>query len=156
MPDYDRYNDAVIAVARRVNERFGTDGWEPIHYDPVDDYPRSMAALVRADVVVVNAVRDGLNLVAKEAALVNGRDAQLVLSPEAGAWPELGEVAWRADPFDVGQTAGALAAALDADPAERRRRAEGLRGAAAARNPAAWLADQLAAAPRLDAGTGRA
>ncbi len=156
VPAYDRYNDAVIAVARRVNERFGTDGWEPIHYDPVDDYPRSMAALVRADVVVVNAVRDGLNLVAKEAALVNGRDAQLVLSPEAGAWPELGEVAWRADPFDVGQTAGALAAALDADPAERRRRAEGLRGAAAARNPAAWLADQLAAAPRLDAGSGRA
>jgi trehalose 6-phosphate synthase len=152
---YDRYNDAVIAVARRVNERFGSDGWEPIHYDPVDDYPRSMAALARADVVVVNAVRDGLNLVAKEAALVNRRDAQLVLSPEAGAWPELGPVAWRADPFDVGQTAGALAAALDADPAERRRRAQGLRAAAAARTPAAWLADQLAAAPRVDAGPGR-
>jgi trehalose 6-phosphate synthase len=114
-----------------------------------------MAALARADVVVVNAVRDGLNLVAKEAALVNRRDAQLVLSPEAGAWPELGPVAWRADPFDVGQTAGALAAALDADPAERRRRAQGLRAAAAARTPAAWLADQLAAAPRVDAGPGR-
>lgn len=155
VPAYDRYNDAVTAVARRINERFGVDGWEPIHYDPVDDYPRSMAALARADVVVVNAIRDGLNLVAKEAVLVNRRNAQLVLSPEAGAWPELGTLAWRADPFDVAQTATALAAALDADPAERHRRAEGLRAAAAARTPAAWLADQLAAAPRVHAGPGR-
>lgn len=155
VPAYDRYNDAVTAVARRVNERFGTDDWQPIHYDPVDDYPRSMAALARADVVVVNAIRDGLNLVAKEAALVNRRDAQLLLSPEAGAWPELGALAWRADPFDVDQTASALAAALDADPAERRRRAEGLRAASAARTPAAWLADQLAAAPQVDAGPRR-
>ncbi|MBX3284234.1 MAG: trehalose-6-phosphate synthase [Actinobacteria bacterium] len=105
-----------------------------------------MAALARADVVVVNPIRDGLNLVAKEACVVNERQGQLVLSPEAGAWDELGAHAWRADPFDIGGTASALAAALDAPEPERRRRAEGLRAAALARTPATWLADQLAAA----------
>ncbi|MCB0964880.1 MAG: trehalose-6-phosphate synthase, partial [Acidimicrobiales bacterium] len=69
--DYDRYARAVAERVDAVNERFGTDGWTPIHYDPTDDYPRSVAALARADVVVVNPIRDGLNLVAKEAMLLN-------------------------------------------------------------------------------------
>src|SRR5690606_33906391 len=87
--DYDRYARAVAERVRQINERFGTAAWTPIHYDPTDDYPRSVAALVRADVVVVNPVRDGLNLVAKEAMVVNERNGQLLLSAEAGAWPEL-------------------------------------------------------------------
>ncbi|NLD77913.1 MAG: trehalose-6-phosphate synthase [Acidimicrobiales bacterium] len=145
--DYDRYATAVASRVGEINERFGTSDWTPIHYDPTDHYPRSVAALVRADVVVVNPVRDGLNLVAKEAVVVNDRDGQLLLSPEAGAWPELATHAWRADPFDVGQTARAMAGALDATPGERRRRADGLRSAATARTSADWLADQLAAAP---------
>ena len=144
---YDRYAQAVAERVEQIDAQFGTSRWSPIHYDPVDDYPRSMAALARADVVVVNPVRDGLNLVAKEAMLVNRRDAQLVLSPEAGAWDELGESgAWRADPFDIGSTAEALRRALEASPAERAERAATLRAAAAARTPADWLADQLAAA----------
>jgi trehalose 6-phosphate synthase len=143
--DYDRYARAVADRVDAVNARFGTADWTPIHYDPTDDYPRSVAALVRADVVVVNPVRDGLNLVAKEAMVVNDRHGQLLLSPAAGAWDELGEHAWRADPFDVGQTARALAAALDAPAAEREARAEALRAAALARTPAHWLEDQLAA-----------
>jgi trehalose 6-phosphate synthase len=144
---YDRYASAVATRVAEVNDRFGTPDWTPIHYDPTDDYPRSVAALVRADVVVVNPVRDGLNLVAKESMLVNERHGQLLLSTGAGAWPELAEHAWRVDPFDIGQTAAALAAALDATPEEKRRRAEGLRAASLARTPANWLADQLAAAP---------
>ena len=79
--------------------------------------------------------------------LLNERDAQLVLSPGAGAWDELGDAgAWRADPCDVGQTASALAAALDADAPTRARRAVSLRAAAGARRPADWLADQRRAA----------
>lgn len=144
---YDRYAAAVAERVRAINERFGTVDWTPIHYDPTDDYPRSVAALVRADVVVVNPVRDGLNLVAKEAMVVNERDAQLLLSPGAGAFAELAEHAWAVDPFDVGQTARALADALDAPAEERRRRSEGLRRAALERTPSDWLADQLAAAP---------
>jgi trehalose 6-phosphate synthase len=147
VPAYDRYASAVVAKAEAVNARFGTASWTPIHYDPTDDYPRSVAALQRADVVVVNPIRDGLNLVAKEAVLLSDRDAQLVLSPEAGAWEELGEHgAWEADPFDVGATARAMADALDADPDERARRAASLHAAVAARTPGDWLADQLTAA----------
>lgn len=143
---YDRYREAVEARVAEINARFGTASWTPVLYDPHDDYPRSMAALARADVVLVNPIRDGLNLVAKEAVVVNERHGQLVLSPEAGAWDELGEHAWRADPFDIGGTAAALAGALDAPAAERERRAEGLRAASLARTPADWLADQLTAA----------
>lgn len=147
VPAYDRYAKAVVAKVADINARFGTDDWTPVHYDPTDDYPRSVAALQRADVVVVNPIRDGLNLVAKEAVLLSGRDGQLVLSPEAGAWEELGGAgAWEADPFDVAATAAAMAAALDAAPDERRQRAAALRAAVGARTPADWLADQLAAA----------
>jgi trehalose 6-phosphate synthase len=143
---YDRYREAVSRRVAEINQQFGTDGWDPILYDPHDDYPRSVAALARADIVLVNPVRDGLNLVAKEAMLLNERDAQLVLSPEAGAWEELAEGSWRADPFDIGQTAQALAAALDAGPDERAKRAATLREASAARTPATWLADNVHAA----------
>ncbi|MEZ5138466.1 MAG: trehalose-6-phosphate synthase [Acidimicrobiales bacterium] len=144
---YDRYARAVAERVAEINARFATPDWTPIAYDPHDDYPRSVAALVRADVVLVNPISDGLNLVAKEATIVNDRDAQLVLSPHAGAWDELGEAgAWRAEPFDVGATALAIAAALDAPVDERRRRAASLREASLARTPADWLADQLAAA----------
>ncbi|MCU1358381.1 MAG: otsA [Acidimicrobiales bacterium] len=146
VPAYDRYRDAVARRVSEINGRFGTDGWEPIHYDPHDDYPRSMAALARADVVLVNPVRDGLNLVAKEAMLINQRAGQLVLSPEAGAWEELADGAWAADPFDVGATAAAIADALDAPAIERTRRAKVLREASLARTPAHWLADNLTAA----------
>lgn len=144
---YDRYREAVLARVSSINARFGTDSWTPIAYDPHDDYPRSMAALARADVVLVNPIRDGLNLVAKEAMVVNGRDGQLVLSPEAGAWEELGDAgSWAADPFDVGATATAIGAALAAPAEERSRRAATLRAASLARGPAEWLADQLTAA----------
>lgn len=144
---YDRYARAVLAKVEEINARFGTDEWTPIHYDASDDYPRSVAALQRADVVIVNPIRDGLNLVAKEAVLLSERHAQLVLSPEAGAWEELGDAgAWEADPFDVAATARALADALDADAAERQARAASLHAAVAARTPAHWLAEQLAAA----------
>ena len=143
---YDRYREAVMRRVTEINARFGTDTWTPIVFDPEDNYPRSMAALARADVVLVNPIRDGLNLVAKEAMVVNRRLGQLVLSPEAGAWDELGAAAWGADPFDVGATAEAIAAALDAPEGERSRRAEALRAASLARRPAQWLADQLAAA----------
>ena len=102
--------------------------------------------MARADAVLVNPIRDGLNLVAKEAMVVNERHGQLLLSPEAGAWDELAEGAWRVDPFDVGQTAAAIAAALDAEPQERERRSQILKAASVAGGPADWLARQLAAA----------
>ena len=107
-----------------------------------------MAALRRYDVLLVNPVRDGLNLVAKEGPLVNERDGVLVLSRGAGAWDELGEHALEIHPFDVAGGADVLRRALEMDGTERADRADGLRKAAAARTPLDWFADQLAAAVR--------
>lgn len=148
VPAYDRYAAAVAEVVDEVNGRFATDDWTPIVYDPTDHYPRSVAALARADAVLVNPVRDGLNLVAMEMALLNQREGQLLLSPAAGAWDDLGDAgAWRVDPFDVGATAAAMHAALAAPDEERARRAARLRSAVSRRTPAGWLAAQLDAAP---------
>jgi trehalose 6-phosphate synthase len=143
---YLDYQDEVEQLVARVNERWATPGWTPIVYDTRDDYPRSVAVLRRADVLLVNPIRDGLNLVAKEGGIVNQRDAVLCLSREAGVWDEVGEAAVQVPPFDVAGTADALDLALRMAPEERRARAELLRTLAMARKPADWLADQLAAA----------
>jgi trehalose 6-phosphate synthase len=146
VPDYAAYRAEVDTVVQRVNERFATPGWTPILYDDTDDFPRSVAALARADVVLVNPVRDGLNLVAKEAALVNDRDGVLVLSREAGAWVELHDAVVDCHPFDVVDTAAALHRALELEGEERAALARRWRERATARTPADWLVDNLAAA----------
>lgn len=144
---YDRYSRAIADSVERINATYGTPTWTPIVYDSTDNYPRSLAALRRADVVLVNPIKDGLNLVAKEAMIVNDRHGQLVLSPGAGAWDELGSAgAWRCDPFDIASTADAIAGALDASAQEKSQRSDSLKMAAQARTPSHWLGDQLAAA----------
>ena len=145
---YRTYRAEVEAAAARVNERWRTPDWEPVVLATDDDFPRSVAALRRYDVLVVNPIRDGLNLVAKEGPLVNERNGSLVLSTEAGAHDELADAVDGVHPFDLAATAAAIGAALDRDPAGRRDRAERLRALVARRTPADWLADQLAAAGR--------
>ncbi len=146
LAEYLAYRREVETLVERINARFATPGWTPVLYDPSDDFARSVAALRRADVVLVNPIRDGLNLVAKEAALVNERDGVLVLSPEAGVWEELADAAIAVHPFDVAGTADALHAALTLPDDERRATAARWRERAAARTPADWLAANLAAA----------
>jgi trehalose 6-phosphate synthase len=146
LADYQRYQAEVDAVVERVNDRWATAGWTPIVYDTSDDYPRSVALLRRTDVLLVNPIRDGLNLVAKEGALVNERDGVLCLSPEAGVWSELGDVALPVRPYDVAGTADQLDAALRMPPDARARHAAALRQRAETRGPADWFADQLRAA----------
>jgi len=146
--EYVEYRADVAALVAEINARWGTPDWTPIHYDDGDDFPRSVAALQRADVLLVNPVRDGLNLVAKEGVALNTADGVLVLSTEAGAWAELGDAgALRVNPFDVVGTADALHAALSMPAAERAARAATLRAAATARTPQDWLEEQLAAGP---------
>jgi trehalose 6-phosphate synthase len=146
LPEYLAYRQEVEATVRRINERWATPGWTPILFDPSDDFPGSVAALRRADVLLVNPIRDGLNLVAEEGPLVNDRDAVLLLSPEAGVWDQLAGAARPVHPYDVSGTADALAAALSASPEERAVEAAEVRRRAAARSPHDWLDDQLAAA----------
>jgi len=146
IPAYARYRADIDAAVMRINERWGTSTWRPIELSVEDDFPASVALLRRGDVFLVNPIRDGLNLVASEAALVNDRDAVLALSPEAGAWERLHEGALRVPPFDITGTAAVLHQALTMPAAERHERATTLRRIAEARTPAHWLADQLTAA----------
>ncbi len=143
---YAAYRERADHEVRAINDRWGTDDWEPVLLDVEDDFPRSVALLRRADVLLVNPIRDGLNLVASEGALVNERDAVLALSPEAGAWERLGEAALRTPPFDVAGTAAVLHEALTMPAGERAQRAGRLRALAESRTPAHWLDDQLRAA----------
>ena len=156
VPGYGAYRERIEHEVRGINDRFGTDSWEPILLDVEDDFPRSVALLRRADVLLVNPIRDGLNLVATEGALVNERAGVLALSPEAGAWERLGAAALRTPPFDVAGTAAVLHEALVMPADERADRAGRLRAIAEARTPAHWLDDQLAAAGPLAAQPERA
>jgi len=146
VPGYAAYRAEIERTIGAVNERWGSETWQPIVLEVDDDHPRSVALLRRADVLLVNPIRDGLNLVASEGALVNDRDAVLALSPEAGAWERMHPAALRVPPFDLAGTAAALHEALTMPAAERAERAAALRAVAEARSPAHWLADQLAAA----------
>jgi trehalose 6-phosphate synthase len=145
LADYVAYRRDTEALVARINERWGRPGWTPVVLDIEDDLPRSVAALRRYDVLLVNPVRDGLNLVAKEGPLLNTRDGVLVLSREAGAWTELKHGALTINPFDVTATTEALAFALGMSDEDRRERAARLRVAAGRRSPQDWLDDQVAA-----------
>ncbi len=146
LAEYLAYGNEVEHAATRLNDAWRTGDWEPVMLDVGDDTTRSLAALTRYDVLLVNPLRDGLNLVAKEGPLVNTTDGVLALSREAGAFAELRGPAVELNPFDVSSTAAALARALDMDRAERARRAEALRELVRRRKPVDWLADLLAAA----------
>ncbi len=146
MAEYLGYRAEVEHLVARINERFGRPGWLPILYDPADDYYRSLAGLAAYDVLLVNPVRDGMNMVAKEGPLVNRRDGVLVLSRQAGAWEELGSGALGINPFDVTATADALEEALTMGAGERAERARRLEALVRRRTAADWLEDQRRAA----------
>jgi trehalose 6-phosphate synthase len=143
LPEYREYTARVQRMAGEIEDEFGTDTWNPLILQVNDDYPRSLAAYRLADVLLVNPIRDGMNLVAKEGPILSERGCALVLSTEAGAAAELGGDALLVNPFDVTQTAEALHRALIMPEPERGRRAAALASAGAAFPPSAWLQAQL-------------
>ncbi len=145
LSEYVAYNADVEAAAAAVNDRWGTVQWSPVVLHTDDNFARSVAALVRYDALLVNPVRDGMNLVAKEGAALNQRDGVVVLSRQAGAWDELSEASIGVNPFDVKATADALELALTMGSEERRRLSAAARSASTARSLHTWLDDQLAA-----------
>ncbi len=146
MPEYAAYRDEVIDLVHRINQRWAKAGWQPIELRMRDDFTRSVAAYLEYDVLLVNPIRDGLNLVAKEGAILNERNGAILLSREAGSWTELGDGAIGINPYDISGTADALLHALEMSDAERTSRAAILREAALRRTPNDWLADQVRAA----------
>ncbi|MFJ6662023.1 trehalose-6-phosphate synthase [Streptomyces sp. NPDC091377] len=142
------YRDYTAQVRRRaeaINARFGTPGWTPVLLHVEDDFARSLAAYRLADVALVNPIRDGMNLVAKEVPVVSDEGCVLVLSQEAGAWEELSEDALGVNPYDVVETAEALHEALTMGRDERAERTKRLAAAATALPPERWFLDQLEA-----------
>ncbi len=145
LPEYREYTAAVQRIAAEIEDEFATDDWKPLDLAVNDDYARSLAAYRIADVLVVNPIRDGMNLVAKEGPVLSEDGLALVLSREAGAANELGADALLVNPFDVSQTAEAMHAALLMDDGERAERNKRLAAASTALPPQQWFADQLAA-----------
>jgi trehalose 6-phosphate synthase len=145
---YRDYMAEVQRVADEINERYGTPGWTPVILHLKDDFARSLAAYRLADVALVNPIRDGMNLVAKEVPVVSDEGCVLVLSREAGAFEELGDDSVVVNPYDVVGTARALHEALSVPVDERAERMKRLAAAATALPPTQWFLDQLRALER--------
>ncbi|GGV17592.1 trehalose-6-phosphate synthase [Streptomyces litmocidini] len=145
LESYRSYTAAVRELAEEINTEFGTADWQPVLVSVKDDFTRSLAAYRLADVALVNPVRDGMNLVAKEIPVVSEAGCALVLSREAGAHEELHEDALTVNPFDVSETAEALHAALTMSPSERTDRTKRLASTATSQPPQRWFLEQLEA-----------
>jgi trehalose 6-phosphate synthase len=141
--EYGHYGRQVQSAVDRINARFGRAGWRPVQLFYENDYAQALAGLSIADVVLVNPLVDGMNLVAKEAVIVAQRDAALVLSETAGAFDQMADGALPVAPADVVGTADALAAALAMPVEERRRRLAGLRRGVEQQDITWWLRQQL-------------
>jgi trehalose 6-phosphate synthase len=144
VPEYAEYLERIEALVAVVNHRHGTTDWMPIQLKLRDDLEEAMAAYKHYDVLLVNAMFDGMNLVAKEGPLVNEREGVSILSENTGAHEELGEFALSVNPFDIQELANSIYAALTMPTSERRRRAEGLVEIVASRDPGDWIDEQLA------------
>src|SRR3954451_14955957 len=144
VPEYAEYLERIEALVAVVNHRHGTPDWMPINLKLRDDLEEAVAAYKHYDVLLVNAMFDGMNLVAKEGPLVNERDGVSILSENTGAHEELGDFALSVNPFDIQETADSIHAALTMDADERAERSAGLKETVTARNPGDWIDDQLA------------
>ena len=159
VPEYAEYLEKIEALVAVVNHRHGTTDWMPIDLRLRENLEEAIAGYKHYDLLIVNAMFDGMNLVAKEGPLVNEREGVSILSENTGAHEELGEYALSVNPFDIQELANSIYAALTMDRLERRRRAEGLAQIVTSRDPGDWIDDQLAdirakAQSRLKAGEG--
>jgi trehalose 6-phosphate synthase len=143
VPEYAEYLERIEAVVAVVNHRHGSPDWMPIQLKLRDDLEEAVAAYKHYDVLIVNAMFDGMNLVAKEGPMVNERAGVSILSENTGAHEELHEYALSVNPFDIQELADSIHAALTMAPGERRRRHEGLKSIVTARDPGDWIDEQL-------------
>ncbi len=143
--EYQDYLKDISEIVFRINARYANveTGWQPIHVIMGENYPRALAAMKWYDVLLVNSIIDGMNLVAKEGCLLNERNGVLILSEGAGAASQLGEDALIISPADIEGTAEAIYQAITMPLSERRRRAENLRRTVEADDVAKWFREQL-------------
>ena len=143
VPEYREYADEVFALADDINDRHGNDGWTPIKIFYEHNRMQAMVALSLYDVLMVNPLADGMNLVSKEGPVLNRRDGVLLLSENAGSFEELRDGAVPVRPDDIENTAEGLLTALTLSEGERRERASLLRRAVLRHDIGRWLQVQL-------------
>jgi trehalose 6-phosphate synthase len=141
--EYAQYRRRVFNLADAINHKYGTRTWQPITIVHAHDRLHAIAALTLYDVLLVNSVADGMNLVSKEGPVVNERDGVLALSLTAGSFEELGHASIAVNPFDICATATALEEALNLSSAERAQRAAALREAISSHQTSDWMKGQL-------------
>jgi trehalose 6-phosphate synthase len=155
---YRNYVRRVRQVVQRINKQYGSQGWQPVRLEFGESVRKAMAALRNFDVLVVNPVYDGLNLLVKEGALVNRSDGVIVLSENAGAHEELQANVLSINPFDIMATAEAMHRGIVMSAHDRKRMNEGAREVVRTNDIARWITRQvqdirdLAATPGLRAG----
>jgi trehalose 6-phosphate synthase len=142
IPEYDKYSAAVLAKVEEINARHGTEDWTPVTVYHEQNRSKAIAGMQIYDVLLVNSVADGMNLVSKEGPAVNQRDGVLVLSKSAGSHAELAHGALCVDPLDVWGTAEALATALSMPEREKAQRASFVRQAIEHHQLRDWLRHQ--------------
>jgi trehalose 6-phosphate synthase len=142
--EYKDYMQEIMAEAGMINATFSNSIWEPVRLIVGDNYPRAIAAMQLYSVLLVNPIKDGMNLVAKEGVLVNQNQGVLVLSEQTGAFDELGEHALAVSPYDIHGTAQAMHQALIMPLEERQERAEKLRAIVAGSDVKRWFELQVA------------
>jgi trehalose 6-phosphate synthase len=140
---YRRYQEEAIATAEEINRRFGNLHWKPVHVYYENNRTQALAAMSLYDVLLVNPLADGMNLVAKEGPMLNQHDGVLVLSREAGAYAELASGCIGIEPTSISDTAAALYWALTMPPAERREMNSRLRFVIRRHDLRAWFDELL-------------
>jgi trehalose 6-phosphate synthase len=143
VPEYAEYLEKIEALVAVVNHRHGTTDWMPIDLNIYENFHEAVARYKHFDLLMVNSIFDGMNLVAKEAPAVNTRNGVLMLSENTGSHEELSDCALSVNPFDIQEQADAIYRALTMDPEERRVRAQHLKEIIYARNPGDWVDAQL-------------
>jgi trehalose 6-phosphate synthase len=143
VPGYRSLVHAITSTANRINRDLGDARWQPIRLEFGESIRRAVAAFKSFDVLLVNSIFDGMNLVAKEGMAVNRRDGVLVLSENTGAHAELGSAAISINPFEIDMTARALYQALNMPAKERRQRAEAARRIVRENDLRRWIDQQL-------------
>jgi trehalose 6-phosphate synthase len=141
--EYVEYMQRIFEIADEVNRKHATDHWRPIEIIVKDDFPQIVAAYKQYDVLLVNPIYDGMNLVSKEGPLVNQRNGVLILSENAGAYEQLGHFALSVSPFDVEWTANTIYRALTMTEEEKRWRQNKLKQSILENDIFKWIGDQF-------------
>jgi trehalose 6-phosphate synthase len=144
VPEYAEYLERIEALVAVVNHRHGTTDWMPIDLRIYENFPEAVARYKHFDLLMVNSIFDGMNLVAKEAPAINTRNGVIMLSENTGSHEELGDCTLTVNPFDIQEQADTIHRALTMNPEERELRATRLREIVRERDPGVWISEQLA------------